>query len=161
MACCRGCRSGAAASFFCAPYHAGNPSSVVTDLPCTAETGVTHERVSTPFTSTEQEPHWASPQPNRGPCSSSSFARTYNRGVSRAEATIHDRSFTLILSSPAILCSVTGRSLRDTRLPAALWRCEETRLVAAFPLALFIADAAPPTPPACAANPTPAAGTVP
>src|SRR5579863_5357864 len=102
IACCTGCRSGALASFFCAAYQAGKPSSVVTDFPWMEETGVTQERVSTPLTSTEQEPHWASPQPKRGPWSRSSFDRTYSRGVAGAEATIHDRSFTLILSSVAI-----------------------------------------------------------
>src|ERR1700686_335302 len=103
MACCTGCNSGAWASFFCAAYQAGSPSSVVTDLPCTAETGVTQERVSTPLTKTEQEPHWASPHPNRGPCRSSSLERTYSSGVSGAAATFHSRSFTRILSSLAIL----------------------------------------------------------
>ncbi len=99
MACCTGCSAGALASFFCAPYQAGSPSSVVTALPSTAETGVTQERVSTPLTSTEQEPHWARPQPKRGPRSSSSLESTYNSGVSGAEATFHDRSLTLILSA--------------------------------------------------------------
>jgi len=33
----------------------------------TEETVVTQERVSTPFTSTEQDPHCASPHPKRGP----------------------------------------------------------------------------------------------
>src|SRR5271170_7244984 len=102
MACCTGCNAGIRASFFCPAYQAGSPSSVVTDFPCTADTGVTHDRVSTPFTSTEQEPHCASPQPNRGPCNCNSFARTYSSGVSGADETLQDRSFTRILSSPAI-----------------------------------------------------------
>ena len=33
----------------------------------TAETGVTHDRVSAPFTRTEHDPHCASPHPKRGP----------------------------------------------------------------------------------------------
>src|ERR1700689_3326437 len=102
MACCTGCSAGVSANFFCAAYQAGSPSSVVTDFPTTADTGVTQERVSTPFTSTEQEPHWASPQPNRGPWSISSFDRTYNSGVSGDAETFHDRSLTLILRSAAI-----------------------------------------------------------
>src|ERR1700733_571059 len=109
MACCTGCSAGTCASFLCAAYHAGRPSSVVTDFPWTEETGVTHERVSTPFTSTEHEPHWASPQPKRGPCSSSSLERTYNNGVSGAPETVHDRSFTLILSSAGIREPPRGR----------------------------------------------------
>ena len=87
------------ASFFCAAYQAGNPSSVVTDLPCTAETGVTQDRVSTPLTSTEQEPHCASPQPNRGPCKQQFVRQTYSSGVSGADSTVHDFSLTRIFSS--------------------------------------------------------------
>jgi hypothetical protein len=81
---------------------AGKPSSVVTDLLSRDPTSVTQERVSTPSTRTEQEPHCLSPQPNQGPCRCNSFERTYNRGVSGLEATGHRRSFTLILSPPAI-----------------------------------------------------------
>src|SRR5215475_6308677 len=103
MACCTGCSAGGLASFFCAAYHAGNPSSVVTALPSTAETGVTQERVSTPLTSTEQEPHWARPQPKRGPCNRSWLDKTYSNGVSGAAATVHSRSLTRSLNSPAML----------------------------------------------------------
>jgi hypothetical protein len=70
----------------------------VTDFPATADTGVTQERVSTPFTSTEHDPHWAKPQPNRGPWSINSFDRTYSSGVSGVAETSHDRSLTFILS---------------------------------------------------------------
>jgi len=65
----------------------------VIDLPSRDPTGVTHERVSTPSTRTEQEPHCARPQPNLGPCRSNSFERTYNRGVSGLDVTGHKRSF--------------------------------------------------------------------
>src|SRR5579862_2615174 len=102
MACCTGCRAGAFASFFCFAYHSGKPSSVVMDLPRTAETGVTHERVSAPFTRTEQEPHWDRPQPNRGPCRCRSPERTYSRGVSGSAATLCVRPFTRIWISSAI-----------------------------------------------------------
>src|SRR6266704_3440929 len=101
-ACCTGWRAGGFWSPFCLAYQAGSPSSVVIDLPSRDPTGVTHERVSTPSTRTEQEPHCASPQPNRGPCRSSSFERTYSRGVSGLDVTGHKRSFTLILSPAAI-----------------------------------------------------------
>src|SRR5437899_6651714 len=86
-ACCTGWSAGGFRSPFCFAYHAGRPSSVVIDLPASDPTGVTHERVSTPSTRTEQEPHCARPQPNRGPCKSNSFERTYNRGVSGLEVT--------------------------------------------------------------------------
>src|SRR5438034_8555999 len=99
IACCTGCNCGAAESFFCAAYHCGRPSSVVTDLPSTAETGVRHDRVSMPFTRTEQEPHWPRPHPNRGPCRLRSFMRTYKSGVSGRDSIVHTRSFTRIFSS--------------------------------------------------------------
>ena len=82
MACCTGCSAGVLGSFFCAAYHAGNPSSVVIDLAATVETGVRQERVSTPLTKTEHDPHCPRPQPNLGPCRFSSFDSTYNSGVS-------------------------------------------------------------------------------
>src|SRR5580692_1820782 len=102
MACWTGCRSGGFASFFCEAYHCGNPSSVVTDLFATAETGVTQERISTPLTSTEHEPHWARPHPKRGPCRRNSLDKTYRSGVSGVAATVHDLSLTLILRSVAM-----------------------------------------------------------
>src|SRR6266478_6624401 len=64
-----------------------------------------HERISTPSRSTEHEPHWASPQPKRGPCRPSSFDSTYSSGVSRSAATVDSCSFTRILSSSAISSS--------------------------------------------------------
>src|ERR1700754_385081 len=73
------------------------PSSVVIALPLTASTGVTHERISLPSSSTEQAPHCARPQPNRGPCRRSSLCRTYRRGVSRYTDTPCLSPFPLIL----------------------------------------------------------------
>ena len=55
---------------------AGIPSSVVIAFPLTAATGVTHERISLPSSRTEQAPHWARPQPKRGPCRWSSLCNT-------------------------------------------------------------------------------------
>src|SRR3954463_8699621 len=106
VACCTGCSSGTCLSLFCSAYHAGRPSSAVTDFPRTAETGVTQDRVSTPFTRTEQAPHWPSPQPNRGPRNSSSFESTYNRGVSAADVTFHRPLLTSITSSVATAVGV-------------------------------------------------------
>src|SRR5262245_5246033 len=81
------------------------PSSVVIALPLTAATGVTHERISLPSSSTEQAPHCARPQPKRGPCRCSSLCRTYRSGVSRLAVTLCTRPFTLIFSLLAILAS--------------------------------------------------------
>src|SRR6185312_14714321 len=108
MACCTGCSAVGFASFFCPAYQAGSPSSVVTDLLPTADNGVTQDRVSTPFTSTEHDPHCANPQPNRGPWSCSSFIKTYRRGVSGAALTVHDRSFTRICIGRFLQASKTA-----------------------------------------------------
>src|SRR3979411_474519 len=123
-ACCTGWSAGGFRSPFCFAYHAGSPSSVVIDLPARDPTGVTHEPVSTPFTRTEQEPHCASPHPNRGPCRSNSFERTYNRGVSGLDVTGHKRSFTLILSAAAIWkCPPLGSSCDCECYTVWLARC--------------------------------------
>src|SRR5688572_31175495 len=94
------------------------PSSVVIALPVTAATGVTHERISLPSSSTEQAPHWARPQPKRGPCRCSSLCRTYNSGVSRLAVTLCTRPFTRIFSLlatyPSLENDVSGKgSARD------------------------------------------------
>src|SRR5262249_38192588 len=71
-------------------------------FPLTAATGVTQERISLPSSSTEQAPHCARPQPNRGPCRWSSLCKTYRRGVSRLALTPCVSPFTLILRLLAI-----------------------------------------------------------
>src|SRR4051794_14383121 len=71
-------------------------------FPLTAATGVTQERISLPSSSTEQAPHCARPQPNRGPCRWSSLCKTYRRGVSRLACTPCVRPLTLILRLFAI-----------------------------------------------------------
>src|SRR5215813_4864938 len=71
-------------------------------LPDTAATGVTHDLISLPSSSTEQAPHCARPQPNLGPCRWSSLCRTYRRGVSRLALTPCVSPFTLILRLFAI-----------------------------------------------------------
>src|SRR5439155_7578487 len=64
----------------------------------TAATGVTHERISFPSSSTEQAPHCARPHPNLGPWRCSSLCRTYRRGVSRLAVTLCTRPLTLIFN---------------------------------------------------------------
>ena len=49
------------------PAVVDSPSSVVTAAPSALETGMTHDRTAAPLINTVQAPHWASPQPNRGP----------------------------------------------------------------------------------------------
>src|SRR4030088_3109316 len=124
-ACCTGWSAGGFRSPFCFAYHAGKPSSVVIDLPARDPTGITQERVSTPSTRTEQEPHCARPQPNRGPCNSISFERTYNRGVSGLETTGHTFSFTLILRLAAILDCLAPIVLRCQMLHPS-WRVSQS-----------------------------------
>src|SRR5262249_57691562 len=113
------CSAGAAAEVpRCAAYNAGSPSSVVMLFPLTAATGVTHERISLPSSSTEQAPHCARPQPNRGPCRWSSLCRTYRRGVSRLALTPCVKPFTLILMLFAIRASRIENVLSATYAPA-------------------------------------------
>src|SRR5207253_10648953 len=81
------------------------PSRVVTSL-FTLETGVMHDRVATPLTITVQEPHWPSPQPNRGPRKSRSLRKMYRSGVEGSISKVCDLPFTfkvtlLILGSPS------------------------------------------------------------
>src|SRR3954454_10088973 len=89
------------------------PSSVVIALPLTAATGVTHERISLPSSSTEQAPHCARPQPKRGPCRWSSLCRTYRSGVSRLAVTLWTSPFTLIFNLLAIFAPSTYVSHYD------------------------------------------------
>src|SRR5437879_1795942 len=48
---------------------------------CAAVTGMMQERTAFPSMITVHAPHWPSPQPNLGPCSSRSSRRTYKSGV--------------------------------------------------------------------------------
>src|SRR5215831_12078737 len=57
------------------------PSREVTLCPSALETGVTHERIGFPSSSTVHAPHCASPQPNLGPLSWKSSSNTYSNGV--------------------------------------------------------------------------------
>src|SRR6516162_4263354 len=86
-------------------------------FPLTAATGVTHERISLPSSSTEHAPHCARPQPNLGPCRWSSLCRTYRRGVSRLALTPWVRPFTLILMLFAIPPPVLESQLQRRPLP--------------------------------------------
>ena len=56
--------------------------------PSALETGITHDRTAAPLMITVQAPHWASPQPNRGPCRSRSLRRTYRSGVVGSTSTL-------------------------------------------------------------------------
>src|SRR4029077_7474544 len=55
---------------------------VLSFLPATADTGVTHERTGLPLTGTVQAPHCAAPQPNLVPVRPSSSRTTQISGVS-------------------------------------------------------------------------------
>src|SRR5260370_41251558 len=103
-ACCTGVSAGTCGNLCWGAYHAGNPSSVVTDLFPMAERGVTHDRVSTPSTNTEHDPHCAKPQPKRGPFNNNSFESTYRSGVSGGASTVQDRSVTGYLTFFGLVC---------------------------------------------------------
>src|SRR5580765_7631359 len=87
-------------------------------LPLTAATGVTHERISLPSSSTEQAPHCARPQPKRGPCRWSSLCKTYRSGVSRLADTPWVRPFTLILMLFAIVPPVDTANCDGATTPS-------------------------------------------
>src|SRR5215469_5663637 len=61
---------------------------------CAALTATLHERTALPSMTTVHAPHWPSPQPNRGPCSSRSLRKTYNSGVVGSVSTTLGWSFT-------------------------------------------------------------------
>src|SRR5262245_31037262 len=65
-----------------------NPSMVVMSAPATADTGVTHERVATPFTCTVQAPQCAPPQPNLVPFMSRTSRNTQSSGISLGTSTV-------------------------------------------------------------------------
>src|ERR1700748_75010 len=78
---------------------------VVTDLPATALSGVTQERVAAPSMCTVQAPHWATPQPNLVPVSSSSSRTTHNSGVSGSTSTCRVLPLTVkvIMATPHVV----------------------------------------------------------
>src|SRR6266436_7055404 len=122
-ACCNGCITGTLDSFRCSAYQAGSPSSVVMALPATFPSGVTQDRVSTPSTRTEHEPHCASPHPKRGPWSASSFDRTYKRGVSAGASISCTRWFTVIRVAMEFLLGA-GASLNSLSMGRVLQDCQ-------------------------------------
>src|SRR5262245_41441063 len=68
---------------------------VVMSAPATADTGVTHERVATPFTCTVQAPQCAPPQPNLVPFMSNTSRSTQSSGISLGTSTVVDFPLTL------------------------------------------------------------------
>src|SRR6266702_946370 len=52
-----------------------------------AEPGTEQERTGSPFRCTVQAPHWAMPQPNLGPFTSSTSRNTHKRGISGSTST--------------------------------------------------------------------------
>src|SRR5438445_894870 len=65
-----------------------SPSMVVTDLPCTLDTGVRQENVRPPSMCTMQAPHCPAPQPYLVPVSLSSSRSTHRRGVPSGAALV-------------------------------------------------------------------------
>ncbi len=84
-ACWTGCRRPPSAS----------PSTVVTDLPSTDQTGVSHAGTALPSTRTTHAPHWPMPQPNRAPVSPRSPRSTSSSGVSGCASTCRDVPLTV------------------------------------------------------------------
>ena len=89
------------------------------DLACSAprSTATLQERTAFPSMITVHAPHWASPQPNRGPCRSRSSRKTYRSGVCGSASTTRVWLFTRSeIRAMAILLS------RRKRLPRGLWK---------------------------------------
>src|SRR5438132_11252943 len=68
-------------------FVADNPSIVVTFLPATAETGVTHARTGLPSTCTVHAPHWEMPHPYLVPVRLRFSRTTQRRGTSGSTST--------------------------------------------------------------------------
>src|SRR5258708_543993 len=78
---------------------------VVTDLPCTLDTGVRQENVRPPSMCTMQAPHWPAPQPNLVPVSLSSSRSTHRRRVLCGASTLTGLPLTLnLIAMMAPLC---------------------------------------------------------
>src|SRR5690242_8448831 len=92
------------------------PSTVVTRLPATAQSGVSQEATACPSISTLQAPHWLAPQPKcvpvspSGPRSTSSSFASGDAATSRACPLIVSRIGSLIAS-----IDPGARNLHDTR----------------------------------------------
>src|SRR5207244_11429917 len=65
-----------------------SPAMVVTDLPCTLDTGVRQENVRPPSMCTMEAPHCPAPQPYLVPVSLSSSRSTHRRGVPSGAALV-------------------------------------------------------------------------
>src|SRR5258705_8856847 len=70
---------------------------VVICLPAAAETGNEQERTGSPLTCTVHAPHWAMPQPNFGPLTSSTSRNTQRRGISGSTSAVRGRPLTVNL----------------------------------------------------------------
>src|SRR6266545_7485680 len=75
---------------------------VSTFWPAAADTGTEQERTGSPFRCTVQAPHWAMPQPNLGPFTSSTSRNTHKRGISGSTSTLDFLPLTVssIMESP-------------------------------------------------------------
>ena len=118
-----------------------------------ADTGTEQERTGSPFRCTVQAPHWAMPQPNFGPFTSSTSRSTHNRGISGSTSTLCLLPLTVssIMESPLVwmaggflkIAEAAAPSLPDhaRRSPWFLSGSDRIRLPVAAKIALASAGA--------------------
>src|SRR6266511_2329094 len=97
-----------------------SPSMVSTLWPAAAETGTEQERTGSPFRCTVQAPHWAMPQPNLGPFTSSTSRNTQSKGISGSTSAL--RFLPLTVSS--IIWDLLGLSVMQYCKSRFSW-CEQ------------------------------------
>src|SRR6516165_6330000 len=104
----------------CGSPSAPRPSIVVTSLPSTAQSGVSHEYAGCPSTRTRQAPQTPSPQPNRVPFRPRWLRKTYRSAVSGSAWTSWMRPFTLtaeaVGTSSAIYPELPARARRASKI---------------------------------------------
>src|SRR3989442_4011897 len=88
-----------------------SPSMVSTFCPAAAEAGTEQERTGSLFRCTVQAPHWAMPQPNLGPFTSSTSRSTQSKGISGSTSAL--RFLPLTVSS--IIWNLLGLSVMRDR----------------------------------------------
>ena len=84
-------------------------------MPSAREAGVRQEKTRLPSTSTEQAPHWLSPQPYLAPVSCRSSRRTSSNGRSGSVVTVRRWPFTvkfIVASASAFMASTPQRAPR-------------------------------------------------
>src|SRR5215831_20441413 len=110
---------------------------VVIDASATLAAGVMHERRATPLISTVQAPHWAIPQPNLVPLSSSPSRSAQSSGMSSGASSVltcpltFSRSFiaSASLEGAVVVLAPSGREFKQMPKVGREWLrpCHDSR----------------------------------